>query len=92
MLRLKHLLLRRSYGSDATVNRILETNGSFVSQRVNGFLSLFFRNLTEKLTDLAGSKYFVDFGESYGAASAEIRSENASGLCIVSSRSCSCTR
>jgi len=65
MLKLEHLLLQRRYGSNATVNRILETNLSFISQRVNGFLSLFFRNFTEKLTDVAGSKDFMDFGESY---------------------------
>lgn len=79
MLELDHLPLQQSYGSNASVNRVLEPGLCFVSQGIHRVLPLLLRDLNEDLAHIAGSEHLVDFGEFLALVGTEVRGEYTVG-------------
>ncbi|RDX61889.1 hypothetical protein CR513_59835, partial [Mucuna pruriens] len=63
MLKLHHLPLQESYGTNASINRVSQPCLSLICQRIHCVLSLLFWHLNQDLAHIAGSKHLVHLGK-----------------------------
>ncbi|BAT86454.1 hypothetical protein VIGAN_04410700 [Vigna angularis var. angularis] len=79
MLKLDHLPLQQSYGTNASINGVSEPCLGLIRERIDGVLSLLFRHFDQDLADIAGSKNLVHLGKLLALIRPKVRCKNTIG-------------
>lgn len=92
MLKLEHLPLEKSYGTDTSINGVSEPGFCFVSKRIDGVLSLLLGNFDEDLADIAGSKNLVHLRKFLALIRTKVRCKYTIGYASSLQELAGCTR
>ena len=92
MLKLHHLPLQQSYGTNASINRVPKPCFRLISKWIHRVLSLFLRNLNEDLAHIACPEHLVHLGEFLALVRAKVRCKYAIGYAPSLQELASCTR
>jgi len=92
MLKLHHLPLKKSYGTNTAINGVPKPCFCFISKRIHCVLSLLLRNFDEDLAHIAGSKHLVHLGKFLALIRAKVGCKYTIGYASSLQELASCTR
>jgi len=92
VLKLHHLPLQKSYGTNTSINGVPEPGFCFISKRIHRVLSLLLGNFNEDLAHIAGSKHLVHLGKFLALIRAKVRCKYTIGYASSLQELAGCTR
>lgn len=92
VLKLEHLPLQESNGSNAAINRVSEPSLCLVGQGIHSVLPLLLGDFNQDLAHIAGSEHLVDFGEFLALVGTEVRREYTVGCASSLQELAGCAR
>jgi len=92
VLKLHHLPLKKSYGTNTSINGVSEPGFGFISERIDRVLSLLLGNFDEDLAHIAGSENLVHLGKFLALIRAKVRCKYTIGYASSLQELAGCTR